>query len=157
MEITETLKSDHEELKGLLSKMTHGNSATDTKQSALKDFKALLKAHSEAEEKIVYDALIKESDEEAEKMACEGYTEHEVADYVLGKLTGEGKILEKLTSNGDPDSPQWKAQAKVLKELVEHHIEEEEDEIFAKLRSEFDKSKREEMGQRFEELRDKKK
>ena len=44
MEITETLKSDHEELKGLLSKMTHGNSATDTKQSALKDFKALLKA-----------------------------------------------------------------------------------------------------------------
>lgn len=142
MEITKALKEDHDKLKSYL-KIMNGDGTASEKKDAFKKLDELLKKHSDAEERVVYNALISTRDEESKVSAHEGYTEHEVAEHVL-------KALEK---EENPDSAKWKAEAKVLRELLEHHIEEEEDEIFSEVKDHFDESHREEMGEKFEKLK----
>ena len=60
------------------------------------------------------------------------------------------KALLKLNKISKPTSPEFTATAKVLKELIEHHIEEEERNIWADVRENFDSDARIEMNRRFE-------
>ena len=76
-----------------------------------------LNAHELKEEKFLYPAL--RSHPEAKSIVLEGYQEHHVADLVV-------KELHELKTNDE----QWGAKFKVLKENIEHHITEEEGEMF---------------------------
>jgi hemerythrin superfamily protein len=142
MEITKALHTDHVELKSLLETITTSEKASEI-HKAFDTFAELLKKHAKAEEKVVYDALLAQKDEEIETDAREGYNEHQLAD----------TMLKKLKSGADPLSPEWQAEAKVMKELLEHHIKEEEDDIFADVRDSFELAERKEMGEAFEELK----
>ena len=143
MEITKALHTDHVELKKLLKTITSSEDAGEI-HAAFETFATLLKKHAKAEEKVVYDALIAQKDEDLETDAREGYNEHALAD----------AMLTKLKAGADPLSPEWQAEAKVMKELLEHHIEEEEEDIFEDVRDSFEMDKRKEMGDQFAELKD---
>jgi iron-sulfur cluster repair protein YtfE (RIC family) len=93
----------------------------------VQQIKAALVPHTVAEEKVVYDAVLALRDKEAQIDGHEGHLEHEWA----------SKTLERLESITNTTSPEHKATAKVLKELVEHHISEEERNIWSDVKKHF--------------------
>lgn len=142
MDITDALKEDHDELKELISTVNDSDDAEEIKM-AFGQFADLLAKHAKAEEKVVYDALIGTGDEDAEKDGYEGYTEHMLAE----------SLLKKMQAGADVTGPEWKAEAKVMQEILEHHIEEEEDEVFDAVEDNFEDGQREEMATEFERLK----
>jgi hypothetical protein len=94
-----------------------------------------LMGHERMEEDVFYPAL--RANAEAREIVLEGYEEHHVIDLILDELLDVPE-----------DSEQWKAKLKVLQENIEHHIEEEEGEMFKKAKQTFDKDMLEELGVR---------
>lgn len=143
MEITKALKEDHKVLKDMLKTINSSDDVAEIR-STFEEFAALLGKHSKAEEKVVYDALIQTGDEDTELDAHEGYTEHMLAD----------TLLKKLKAGADPLSSEWRAEAQVMQEILEHHIKEEEDKIFDDVKDSFETAEREDMGAEFERLKE---
>lgn len=138
-DILDTLKEEHDEVKDLLQKLVDGSTAAQRK-SLLKQIKEALVPHVRAEEKVVYDAIIALKEKDAQQDGEEGYLEHNLADKMLATL---GKITNAM-------SPEFGAAAKVLKELVEHHIEEEESNVWSDVRENFSDEDRYAMNTKFE-------
>lgn len=138
-DILDTLAKEHDLVQSLLKKLVDSDSAAE-RRSLLKQVKAALIPHSKAEEKVVYDRVMALKDKQTKVDAHEGYFEHEAAERMLANL---GKIEK-------PASPEFTAAAKVLKELLDHHIEEEEHDIFGDVRSNFTTEQRMRMQTEFE-------
>ncbi len=133
MDIFEELTQEHAEVNDLLEQL-----AEKGKQKRIFDkLEKELSSHMEAEEKVVYKRFEKE--EATRKLVLEGYEEHKVTKRVLGEL-----------ARGDDDE-KWSAKLKVLTDLVQHHVEEEEGEFFPAARQIVDQQQAEELGERFEE------
>ena len=139
MDILDKLKQEHEEVAGLLKKLVASDKGAERKALVKKIRKALV-PHLRAEEKVVYDAIIALKDKDAKIDGNEGYIEHKLGDKVLGDL---GRIANAM-------SPEFSATAKVLKELVEHHVKEEESAVWSDLRKNFDADARLQMNRDFE-------
>ena len=139
MDILDKLHQEHQEVKELVGKLVKSESAAERK-ALMRKIKAALVPHSRAEETVVYDAVIALKKEKPKQDGAEGYFEHELADRMLGKL---GKMQ-------NAKSPEYSAAAKVLKELLEHHIEEEERSIWADVRANFSEDGRIAMNRKFE-------
>ncbi len=137
-DILETLELEHDEVQELLIKLTESTSARDQKSLVTRIKKALI-PHARAEEKVVYDALMALKEKDAKVDGKEGYIEHGLADQTL-------RSLDKLK----PNTPEFKAAAKVLKELLDHHIKEEESEIWAQVRDNFTHEQRARMERDFQ-------
>jgi len=137
-DILETLKSEHEEVKTLLTRLSDAQPAKERRELVQK-IKAALIPHTKAEEKVVYDAVIATSEEDAEVDGREGYLEHAWA----------AKTLQLLEA-AEATSAEHKAAAKVLKDLVQHHIEEEEENVWRDVREHFDRADRARMNAEFE-------
>ena len=132
------LKQDHDEVRDLLAGMVDGEQGRSRKL-LLEKLKTNLTAHSRAEEQVVYDALIgARAKQEVRVSAEEGYVEHGVVDDLLARISrlGVGADL-------------WLAHAKVIRELLEHHISEEQNEVFAELGDLFSREELVDMGERF--------
>ena len=110
--------------------------ASTSKVKLFEEMKAALTAHSRAEEKVFYEAM--KPDKSAHVSVLEGCEEHHVADLLLREI-----------ARLSPSNEKWAAKFTVLKENVEHHVEEEEGEIWAKARAMFDDTKAQELGQAF--------
>ena len=136
-DIRDLIRRDHEELLTLVGKLTEARSAA-TRSRFLKQLAYAAPAHDKPEERAVYAALKKATDESAD-IAHEGKVEHEL-------VSG---LLKKLSRMRDLGSDQAKAHAEVLKELLEHHIEEEHSEMFEQLERDFDADRRVVMGAAF--------
>ena len=121
----ELLERDHRRFEDLLKQ---GEDTTErartTRRELLATLTAELKAHELMEEKVLYPAL--QSHPEARDIVLEGYEEHHVADLIVSELH------EVAT-----DDEKWGAKFKVLKESLEHHIQEEEGEMFKTARGIF--------------------
>jgi hypothetical protein len=115
MDAFELLKADHNKVAQLfdLLEATSGNRKLDV----LKRIKGELERHTHIEEKIFYPALEKPA--ETHDLTLEAYEEHKVVKTLLAELAGAKTADD-----------QWQAKAKVLRENVEHHVEEEENELF---------------------------
>jgi hemerythrin superfamily protein len=140
-DVLDTLKKEHDELQELLAKLVDSDKAAERK-SLLVRVKAALVPHSKAEEKIVYDAVIasKSSTKDKHKIdGAEGYLEHAIASQTLLKLN-------KITP---ATSPEFTAHAKVLKELIDHHVQEEERNIWSDVKESFDSDDRKAMNLRY--------
>jgi hemerythrin superfamily protein len=136
------LAKDHEEAKKLAKQMHETASAT-RRMALLGKLKPALTAHSRAEEKVVYDALLQvRANDESHELGDEGYVEHSLVDELLSTLASTRASTER-----------WKATAKVLHEMLEHHIEEEESDIFALLGDHFDRDQLQAMGAQFTRLK----
>src|SRR5512134_1561736 len=112
------LKKDHQKVKGMLGQLEESKEIAVKKREEL--FQKLteeLVPHMKAEEKTFYHPLA--AKKEAREDAMEGIEEHHVAEMVF-------KELQKMQKGAD----QWPAKLSVFKELLEHHIQEEETKIF---------------------------
>ncbi|HLY05462.1 MAG TPA: hemerythrin domain-containing protein [Rhizomicrobium sp.] len=138
-DILDLLQKDHDEVEELLDKLVESRSGSERK-SLLKKIKGALVPHVRAEEKVVYDAVIAVKGKKEAQDGEEGYLEHGLADRMLATL---GKISGAM-------SPEFGAAAKVLKELVLHHVREEENNIWSDVREHFSDDERVEMGRKFQ-------
>jgi len=137
-DILDALKQDHRDVAEMLDKLVESSSAAERK-ALLASLKAALVPHLRAEEKVVYDAVLALRGRQQKEHAKEGAIEHALGDKALGDL---GRMK-------DPTSPEFSAGAKVLKELVEHHVEEEEKNIWADVKAHFSDEQRVEMNRKF--------
>ena len=120
--ILDLLKEDHEKLRNLCEKISNTTErASKTRTFAFIEFRELLQSHSMAEEEIFYSELEEKSS--VRPLVLEGHEEHHVADVLIEELS----LLP-------VESERWTAKFEVLRESLEHHIEEEENEIFEKAR-----------------------
>ena len=137
-DILDTLKKEHDEVKGLLKDL--GDAQTPAqRRNLVQRIKVALVPHTKAEEKVVYDAVIALRDKDAQMDGHEGYLEHEWA----------AKTLQRLEAITNAASPEHRAAGKVLKELVEHHIEEEERNVWADVKKHFSDDDRKRMNATF--------
>jgi hemerythrin superfamily protein len=138
-DILDTLKKEHDEVKALLLDLQEAETPS-ARRALVRKIKMALVPHTKAEEKVVYDAVLALRDKDAQTDGHEGYLEHEWA----------SKTLQRLDSITNANSPQHKAAGKVLKELVEHHISEEESSIWRDVKKNFPQEDRMRMNLAFE-------
>jgi HEAT repeat protein len=137
-DILDTLKKEHDEVKDLLENLSDAETPAQRRSLVLK-IRAALVPHTKAEEKVVYDAVITLRDKDAQMDGHEGYLEHEWA----------AKTLQRLEAIANASSPEHKAAGKVLKELVEHHIDEEERNVWKDVKEHFSDEDRKTMNVKF--------
>ena len=117
MTIFEELRTDHDEQRRLVALLveTHGDS--DGRDELFEQLQEALEAHAKAEERHFYRPLL-EFDMTQEK-ARHSIHEHEQLDDLVEQLEGY-----------DRTAPAWKQTAEQLAEKLEHHLSEEEQEVF---------------------------
>ena len=130
------LKADHDKMKKLLTELeTTTERGVKTRAELFSRIKGELTVHEIIEEEIFYPEL--KAHPKAKDIVLEGYEEHHVVDVLM-------KELEEL----DVTDESWGAKALVMKENVEHHMEEEEGEMFKTARQAFDAAELESLGER---------
>jgi len=136
MDAIELLKDDHDKVDRLFQKVK----ATDEGEhlALFKKIKAELDAHTHIEEKIFYPKLKEE--EELKDIVLEGIEEHHQAKMFLREL-----------ANLTEDSEKFEPKLKVLIEDIEHHVMEEEGEMFPKVKKVFDAATLQELGKQMAE------
>jgi hypothetical protein len=142
MDAISLLKADHDKVKKMLA---DGESTTErgekTRTELFEKLKAELAIHERIEEEIFYPAL--KSHPKAKDIVLEGFEEHHVVDEIMGEL-GATPVTDET----------WGAKFLVMKENIEHHIEEEEGEMFKTARQVFDADELEQLGARMLELKE---
>lgn len=142
MDATKLLKADHEKVKGLLKELSGTTArAGKTRTNLLSKITKELEVHTRIENEIFYPAF-KQAGEKSDddKMFFEAHEEHRtIGDLVLPDL-----------NRTEPGSQEFGGRAKVLRELVEHHVKEEESEMFPRARKLLSKQELEELGEKLE-------
>ena len=114
------LRQDHDEMLQFAKDMYESESGEE-RRALFRQLKPALITHSRAEEREVYDALLRiDESERARDIANQGYVEHGVLD----------DLLERLSRSRKTESDEWKAHAKVLMQILERHIEDEQATLF---------------------------
>ena len=126
-DIISVIKEDHVPLKELIAVMKDDDKPVAERKQAFMEFAPLLMTHAKAEEKSLYDFMKTAKGLRAD--AFEGDTEHMVAD----------QLCEEIKRTTDEDA--LGARIKVLAEMVEHHIEEEEKDILPNVREQVDEAR----------------
>lgn len=122
MNVFELLKADHEKVSGIFDELAETTErASKTRTEKFAQLKQELDIHAYIEETIFYPILKKEAETRA--ITLEGFEEHKVIKTLLGELAAM-----------PVESEVWTAKFKVLKESVEHHVDEEEGEMFKSAR-----------------------
>jgi hemerythrin superfamily protein len=134
----ELIKDDHDRLKDMFKQALKAQDA-DKRGELLERIRAELVAHERMEEDIFYPALRAASDK-AKDIVLEGYEEHHVIDMILDEMF---TVPE--------DAEQWEAKLKVLHENLEHHIEEEEGEMFKRARKSMSEETLAELGAKMQQ------
>ena len=138
MDAFELLKKDHEKVSGIFEKLeTTTERGVKTREELFTQLKTELNVHAKIEEQIFYPAL--RDARETHELTLEAFEEHAVVKQLLAEL-------EKLSK----DDETWGPKLTVLKENVEHHVEEEEGEMFSGARKVLSSEQIEELGARME-------
>jgi polyhydroxyalkanoate synthesis regulator phasin len=141
MDAIRLLKDDHDRVKKMLA---DGEQTTEraekTRSEVFAKIKEEMLVHERIEEEIFYPAL--KDHPRAREIVLEGYEEHHVVDEIMGEL-----------EQTDVTDEHWGAKFKVMKENIEHHIEEEEGEMFQQARRVFSDAELEELGARMMDLK----
>jgi len=133
------LKKDHTNVKKLLRKLESSDDASE-RENLLAEVAQEIEVHAQIEEEIFYPAFHRAAEEsEDEKLFYEAAEEHGLVHIELPKL-----------KQADPGSDVFAARAKVLKDLIEHHAEEEEQELFPRVRKLLNRSERIDLGNRLQ-------
>ena len=116
----ELLRADHDKVRNLFAQYEAANDR-QTKRELAEEAFVELEIHSQLEENVFYPALEEETDEEGKKLLAESLKEHQMVTNLIQEL-------RKL----DPDDQMFDAKFHELMENVEHHVEEEENDMFPK-------------------------
>jgi hemerythrin-like domain-containing protein len=132
------LKEDHEKAKKLMDELEKTTErGVKTREEKWTKLLKELTIHENIEEEIFYPALMEHP--KAKDIVLEALEEHHLVDDIVEQLKGTPF-----------DDEHWSAKFKVTKENVEHHIEEEETEMFKISRQVFSTEELEELGSRME-------
>jgi hemerythrin superfamily protein len=114
------LKADHAAVKKLFGQEERATKQDDEKKQSIFDqIRVALTVHATIEEEIFYPAVKKARSEHVKEEVREGYEEHKQIKALLAQI-----------ADITPDDETWDMKLKVLKEDVEHHVKDEEDEMF---------------------------
>ena len=141
MDAFNLLKADHRKVEELFSQLESARG--QAKLRVFEQIKMELDLHTHIEEKIFYPAL--EKPKQTHDLTLEAYEEHDVVKKLLRELSRAKTATE-----------EWEAQAKVLQENVEHHVEEEENELFPKAQEALGEEDIEALGERMEAEKERK-
>ena len=135
MDAMSLLKDDHQKVKKLLAELESTTErGVKTREELFTKVKQELVVHEAIEEEIFYPAL--KEHPKTKEIALEGYEEHHVVDTVMAEIEGVAY-----------DDEKWAAKFSVMKENLEHHIEEEEGEMFKQARQVFDQDELTQLGE----------
>jgi len=140
MKATDLLKKQHKNVKTLFKKVEETEDGHRRRQ-LMDEIANELKIHTQIEEEIFYPAVREIGSSKAGEMVDESYEEHHVVDLVLAELP-----------NVDPEDERFAAKMTVLSQLVEHHAEEEEEEMFPLAEKKLGKERLQELGERMEQM-----
>ena len=138
-DVIDLILLDHQPLKDIIQILKNSGIALRERKRKLDQFIPLLINHSQSEERSLY--LFMESKGDFRQQSFEGEVEHELAELMVESL-----IIEK-------DEDMWSAKTKVLAELVEHHIHEEESKILQNVKIMTTIEDRFAMGQKYIEFK----
>lgn len=136
MDVIDLLTADHNRFRGTITRFKEAQEAEDTATmtACAEELFTDLDVHTKVEETQFYPP-VREASEELAEIVDEGEQEHHVADM----------LVEELRSM-EPGTDEWIAKVAVLIENVEHHLTEEEEEMFPQTRSALSSEKLEQMG-----------
>jgi hemerythrin-like domain-containing protein len=135
MDAMSLLKEDHRKVKKMLAELESTTErGVKTREELFTKVKQELVVHEAIEEEIFYPAL--KEHPKTKEIALEGYEEHHVVDTVMAEIEGVAY-----------DDEKWGAKFTVMKENLEHHIEEEEGEMFKQARQVFDQNELTQLGE----------
>jgi hemerythrin superfamily protein len=133
------LEQQHREVEELFEEFEGaGDGAKKTKERLCREISDALAMHAEIEEKLFYPESKQKNTEEILRESVE---EHLAMKRIIADLIESG-----------PSDEQFEAKMKVLQEQVEHHVEEEEKELFPKVKKDLSKEELEDLGERMETL-----
>jgi len=138
MDVLIFLKQDHDEAKQMFKKLEKAEGAEASRLWT--QLRAMLSLHEELEETYFYPELKEVA--ATEDLVLEGYQEHHVMDLLIEEI-----------SRLKPSAEEWTPKISVLQENTEHHIEEEEGELFPKVRKIWDLERRKAVGEKMEEVK----
>jgi hemerythrin superfamily protein len=146
MDAITLLKQDHVKVKGLLAEFEAYKGNEDRKRRVAEQVIRELMVHETIEEQVFYpafkEAAQRDEDEEAKELVAESREEHHVVDLLIDEL-----------QDVDLDAADFDAKMKVLKENVEHHIREEEEQMFTDAEKMLSRAKLDELGEVMQELK----
>jgi hemerythrin-like domain-containing protein len=138
--ITDSLRADHGELRRLIAKINDEPGVAVKHKLFTQDFLPLLESHTGAEEETLIARALTE--EKLRACANEGLEEHDVAEFEAAKI--------KISASDD----QWITRFRVLTELLEHHLDEEEKEFFPLAERVLSAEEQSELASRYSEAKD---
>lgn len=138
MDALQLLKGDHYKVKRMLDELDATTErAEKTRTEVFERLKHDLTIHETIEEEILYPAL--EQFAKTKDITLEAFEEHHVVDLIVAELDATPVTDET-----------WAAKLTVMKENLEHHIEEEEDEMFKQARQVMDRNELADLGDQME-------
>lgn len=138
MNAIDLLKADHEKVKAILTQLSESTDRAVKKRTELLDkLEMEISIHTQLEEQILYPAFKAAGGKDEAEMYFEAKEEHRTVDSL---------VLPDLKAT-DPTTPEFAGRAKVVRELLEHHIEEEETEMFPKAKKLLGKVKLDQLGE----------
>lgn len=132
-DIFSILKSDHDLHREMLAKIAAAKGDSAERRDLFEAFRIEVTAHAAAEEQSLYATML--GDPELQEDGRHSVAEHKEIDDMLGEL-----------QNGDLSDEAWNEQFKALRHRYEHHIDEEEEDMFPAAEKEFNKAKAKELG-----------
>jgi hemerythrin superfamily protein len=142
MDIYGVIKQDHDLMRSMLDGLCKaGNGEAEKREAQFTPLKNELMMHQQVEEAVLYASL--KDVEETRPDALEAIAEHHLVNGLLEELG----LMPK-------DSDEWFAKFGVLKELVEHHMREEEEDFFAVARKVLDDKQAIELGAQMRSKKD---
>ena len=117
MDVLQQIKQEHEKFKDLIKQIEEASGKT--KKSLFETLKMDVSAHHKAEESVVFPDVKAKSEEEGKDIVLEMIEEHNLGTYQMS-------LLDRTAV----DNETWNAKFAVLKEVLTHHMDEEEKELF---------------------------
>ncbi len=143
MNIYKVLSDDHEKVRMLLTELVGLNDKdTERRSELIAEIRDELIPHVRAEEAVFYNSL--RMIDASKSMAMHGYAEHLEAEGMFRAL----QAMDKLDTS-------WKSTAQKLKQSIEHHIREEENEMFNAAKQLFTEEEAVAMAETFEAMKPK--
>ena len=141
MQIYDILKDDHDRLRALMARIESTTErAMKSRLDLFRELKNLLNAHTKAEEAIFYRTLM--ADDATYDQTMESLDEHKSSEAALDEI-----------EDTDPKSVAWIQRFRFFKRSLERHFEEEEKDLFKKLRKVVSRDEAVELGDRFREMK----
>jgi len=130
---TQLLEQQHRDVEALFSRLEKKLGDTDAVADLLTELANALAAHMTIEQELLYPNV----ENLAHDMIFESYEEHALAEIALKRLLAS-----------DPRTEAFKARVTALKELIQHHVKEEETELFPTLEDQLDEKQLTSLGER---------